>query len=121
MFYGSGAGKLPTASAVVADVIEAAKNPNRNIPMGWVGEKQAIAPMETSEHRYFVRIAGTGQDRKEAVKSAFGQADVWQLDGMHEFSVLTGTMTEETFKKAVEKLDEGVEESFIKQTIRACV
>ena len=35
MFYGSGAGKLPTASAVVADVVDAAKHLNRNIMMNW--------------------------------------------------------------------------------------
>ena len=34
MFYGSGAGKLPTASAVVADIIEEAKNLHHNIPLG---------------------------------------------------------------------------------------
>ena len=33
MFYGSGAGKLPTASAVVADVVEMAKNLDKNIPV----------------------------------------------------------------------------------------
>jgi len=121
MFYGSGAGKLPTASAVVADVIEAVKNTGRNIPMGWSSEKQEIAPMNSSEHRYFVRIAGTSEERKAAVKEAFGEAEVLQLEGMHEFAVLTRVMAEEAFKKAVEKLDESVEESFIKQTIRACV
>lgn len=121
MFYGSGAGKLPTASAVVADVIEAVKNPNRNIPMGWSSGKQKIAPMNSSEHRYFVRIAGTSEERKAAVREAFGEAETLQLEGMHEFAVLTGVMTEEAFKRAVEKLDESVEESFIKQTIRACV
>ena len=121
MFYGSGAGKLPTASAVEADVIEAVKNPGRNIPMGWSSEKQEIAPMNSSEHRYFVRIAGTSEERKAAVKEAFGEAEVLQLEGMHEFAVLTRVMAEEAFKKAVEKLDESVEESFIKQTIRACV
>ena len=42
MFYGSGAGKLPTASAVVADLIEAVQNRDRNIPIGWSKEKQEI-------------------------------------------------------------------------------
>lgn len=121
MFYGSGAGKLPTASAVVADVIEAVKNPNRNIPMGWTREKQVIAPMDSSLHRYFVRIAGTSEERKATVKEVFGQAELVQLEGMHEFAVLTGVLTEAAFKKAVETLDAGTEESFIRQTIRACV
>ena len=39
MFYGSGAGKLPTASAVVADVVDCAKNKGRNIMMSWSEEK----------------------------------------------------------------------------------
>lgn len=39
MFYGSGAGKLPTASAVVADVIEAAKYPRQSMMTVWSEEK----------------------------------------------------------------------------------
>ena len=39
MFYGSGAGKLPTASAVVADVVEMAKNVDKNIPVEWSSKK----------------------------------------------------------------------------------
>ena len=35
MFYGRGAGKLPTASAVVSDVIECVKNQGRNIHTGF--------------------------------------------------------------------------------------
>ena len=43
MFYGSGAGKLPTGSAVVADIIEAAQNLKKNVPMGWTDETQKVA------------------------------------------------------------------------------
>ena len=39
MFYGSGAGKLPTASAVVADVVDEAKHLHRNIMTMWKEEK----------------------------------------------------------------------------------
>ena len=35
MFYGRGAGKLPTASAVVSDVIECVKNQGRNVHTGF--------------------------------------------------------------------------------------
>jgi homoserine dehydrogenase len=35
VFYGKGAGKLPTASAVVADVIDCAKHANRKTIFGW--------------------------------------------------------------------------------------
>ena len=43
MFYGRGAGKLPTASAVVSDVIECAKNIGRNIPNDFDGLVPAVA------------------------------------------------------------------------------
>ena len=37
MFYGPGAGKLPTASAVVADIVDViAKRNNEPTPLGWV-------------------------------------------------------------------------------------
>ena len=36
MFYGSGAGKLPTASAVVSDVVDAAKHIGTNIMTIWI-------------------------------------------------------------------------------------
>ena len=39
MFYGRGAGKNPTASAVVSDVIECAKNQGRNIHTGFADLK----------------------------------------------------------------------------------
>ncbi|MBR0035837.1 MAG: hypothetical protein IJP54_09190, partial [Synergistaceae bacterium] len=45
MFYGRGAGKLPTASAVVSDVIECAKNIGRNIPNNFAD----LQPADVSE------------------------------------------------------------------------
>ena len=46
MFYGSGAGKLPTASAVVADVVDAAKHLNRNIMTMWESEKVELSQLQ---------------------------------------------------------------------------
>ena len=63
MFYGSGAGKLPTASAVVADLIEAAQNLDQNVDMGWGDEKQEILPMEQASFRYFLRLAGSHRNK----------------------------------------------------------
>ena len=39
MFYGKGAGKLPTASAVVADVVDAVKHQGTNIMTIWEQDK----------------------------------------------------------------------------------
>lgn len=56
MFYGRGAGKLPTASAVVADVIDGAKhlNVNKWVIWGEANENIMADPME-AEYSYFVR------------------------------------------------------------------
>ena len=114
MYYGSGAGKLPTASAVEADIIEADQNADSHVPMGWSDERLAIADMDTSCHRYFVRVAGKGQEVKEQAVQAFGKAEVIELEGLDEFAVLTGVMEEAAFRKAAESLD-----AEILQTIRA--
>ena len=82
MFYGSGAGKLPTASAVVADIIEAAQNLDHNLAIGWSGEKQAIESMDQARFRYFVRVAGSCRNKEQDVKRAFGKVEVVELYGM---------------------------------------
>lgn len=122
MFYGSGAGKLPTGSAVVADIIEAAQNLKRNVPMGWTGEKQAIESMDQAQFRYFVRVAGSYRNKEQDVKNAFGQVEVIELYGMDEFAFLTAQMTEGEFKKGAVSYDARERERSeygIKQMIRA--
>ena len=52
MFYGSGAGKLPTASAVVADVVDEAKHLHRNIMTMWKNEKLELLPIEDTEKTF---------------------------------------------------------------------
>ncbi len=122
MFYGSGAGSLPTASAVVADIIEAVQNAERNVPLGWTGERLAIADMGTAKHRYFVRIAGSAEAKAEAVKAAFGEAETVVLEGADEFAVLTGRMPEAMFKERAAAFDIDCQkngEAGIVQIIRA--
>ena len=46
MFYGSGAGKLPTASAVAGDMVDAARHLGKIITLFWDPEKLTLAPME---------------------------------------------------------------------------
>lgn len=122
MFYGSGAGKLPTASAVVADIIEAAQNLEDHVEIGWTEEKQAIEPMDQASFRYFVRIAGSYRNKEQDVKSLFGKVEVYELYGMDEFAILTQEMKEGEFKAAAIAFDtkEQAQSDFgIKQMIRA--
>lgn len=106
MYYGRGAGKLPTASAVVADIMEEAKNLNNNIPLGWGAQKLAIAPVEESAHAYFVRVAGAADALAEVACRYLGQCKVVTLDGLDEFAVVTEVMSEKAFNEAKEALEE---------------
>ena len=56
MFYGRGAGKLPTASAVVADVIDAAKHQNRRLLLSWEeGGEDTVFSLDEVACRWYVR------------------------------------------------------------------
>ena len=74
VFYGRGAGKLPTASAVVADVIDCAQHIEKRKDFGWrSGTPDYVIDYNEIETAMFVRVKS--QDREKAVKdieSAFG-------------------------------------------------
>ncbi|MEG0566056.1 MAG: homoserine dehydrogenase [Hungatella sp.] len=105
MYYGSGAGKLPTASAVVADIIEAVKHKEVNIPLGWSEERLTIAKMEHSVHRYFVRISGRCDPEKTEVKASFGTVKTIVLEGLNEYAIVTEAMEEAQFHLAATTLE----------------
>lgn len=122
MFYGSGAGKLPTASAVVADLMEAAMHMDSNIPIGWSEDKLSIAPMSEGVCRYFVRVSGSYEDRKDMVQAVFGKSRVAELNGLLEFGFLTGEMKESGFMENLEvlKVELTAEYQEVLQVIRVC-
>ena len=102
MFYGSGAGKLPTASAVVADIVDIAKHLHKNILMSWSSKKMDLVDKGRSESRFFVRST----EDKEKVKSLFGEVEfveVPQISG--EIGFLTGKMSEEDLEKNADGLN----------------
>ena len=121
MFYGSGAGKLPTASAVVADIMDEAKHLHFNIPLGWGSEKQEVAPMEASSHRYFVRVSGRYDAQKALVEQHFGAHRALSLEGLNEYAFLTDTMNEKVFRQVLAELKADLADRYqeILQTIRA--
>lgn len=95
MFYGSGAGKLPTASAVVADVVDEAKHLHRNIMTNWSSKPLALMDAKDIPGRFFVRMKGNLAEKKEQVETLFGQVEfviVEELDG--EFGFVTPHMTQ---------------------------
>jgi homoserine dehydrogenase len=99
MFYGKGAGKEATASAVVSDVVDAVKHMNVNVMTIWDDEKQIVSPMDEMENRFFVRV---GAEEKEKALAEFD--DIEQIDGVvdGEFGFVTSTMTEKAFHDTIE-------------------
>ena len=92
LFYGKGAGKLPTASAVVSDVIEAAKGAVGAKTLFWndTGRDETVPHSEVA-HRFYLRISG-----KQAQK-LFGGAQELHRAGQpaDEFALVTGVMSYE--------------------------
>jgi len=101
MFYGSGAGKLPTASAVVADIVDAAKHLGKNIWTIWSSKKLELTDINQVEHKFFIRIAGNVNDQKEAIKDLFGEVEVVTVEDINseEYAFITPLMTEQELKE----------------------
>ena len=92
MFYGRGAGKLPTASAVVADVIDAAKHIHTKKYLDWAqgGEEVCKAP-DGLTSRWYVRANSGADDVAEVLDAVdFLKSDA-AVEG--EIAFLTGEMT----------------------------
>ena len=106
MFYGSGAGKLPTASAVVADVVDCAKNKGRNIMMSWSEEKLNLLQIDDVKSRFFVRVSGHAAERQSEIEELFGKVEIVAVPSLsEEFAFITGEITEQEYREKAEKLD----------------
>ena len=106
MFYGSGAGKLPTASAVVADVVDAAKHLDENVMVGWSSKKLELTDIKNVESRFFVRMSGSFTESLTKVREVFGSVDAKVLaDVSGEFGFITEKMTEAEYLEKAEKFD----------------
>lgn len=104
MFYGSGAGKLPTASAVVGDIVEEARNLDRNLDVMWSSEKLALEDRRDVERRFFVRMKGSREVLQDRVASVFGMVQFVQAEGVSgEFGFVTEKMPEGSYEEKAEQ------------------
>lgn len=100
MFYGSGAGKLPTASAVVSDIVDEVKHLHTNILTTWSNEKLQLADIGNSRKRFYVRAEGSLAERKSEVEAVFGPVAAAELDGLNgEFAFITEVMSEKEYEE----------------------
>ena len=101
MFYGSGAGKLPTASAVVADVVDMVKHQNTNIYIDWKPEKIELLDYKDNVNAFFVRTTSD----QATIAAAFGDVTYTEKVADGEIGFTTEAMTEAEFEEKAAKIE----------------
>lgn len=108
MFYGRGAGKLPTASAVVSDVVDEVKHMGKNIMQIWEPGKLELGSFDDWKHKFLIRIRAEDIDDvdMEDVKEAFGDVLYVNAPGIkNEAAFITKPISEGEFREGIEKFD----------------
>ena len=104
MFYGKGAGKNATASAVVADVIDMVKHKGKHIEVNMNSEKAKLTSKDNAVRRFFVRVP---ESLKDQATELFGsEIDVVKRNSISgEFAFITDLISEKDFEEKLWKLD----------------
>ncbi len=104
MFYGKGAGKNATASAVVADVIDIVRHSDRHIDVNMKAEKATVISKDSIVRQFFVRVPA---ELKEQAVEIFGNS-IEEVEGENvhgEFAFVTSDLSEKDFEDKLWKLD----------------
>jgi len=109
MFYGRGAGKLPTASAVIADVIDIAKHPDFGTMSVWIRNRSNnIISIEDSTSKFLVRVKVNNlQEAKKEISSLIGEIGFVELNLKaleDELAFITPKATERELNSKISKL-----------------
>ena len=94
MYYGKGAGKLPTASAVVGDVVDCARNQGRTLPCLWDAKEAVLADVGEVERRFFVRVK---PEALEEVMAAFPGGEKVDAGRSKDTGYVTASLKEKEF------------------------
>ena len=101
MYYGRGAGKLPTASAVVSDVVDCARHIGKIITCFWDAEDVKLTNVDEVERAFFVRVE---KAKEQEAKETFGDVKEVTAGVDGEFAFVTGRMSEKEFNEKAEKV-----------------
>lgn len=118
VFYGKGAGKLPTASAVVADIVDSIKHIKSRKYLSWAdSDNSSVLPFEKSVRAMYVR--GVTDDREAAYdKAAAVFGDIHRLSKDNapegEIAFITEPLPYEEFESKLNELSEIKAESVIR-------
>ena len=107
MFYGRGAGKYPTASAVVADVIDAVKHIHARKFLSWDDAgAEVVSDISSFVSRSYIRVSG--ESVRSAVCDAFGEVRFLERSDApsSECAFITPELSQSELLKKLEKLGE---------------
>ncbi len=120
VFYGRGAGKMPTASAVVADVIDCAKHLKRKKLFGWGNSEEGyVADYRDRQTALYVRAqAGQPEAAVQAARDAFGDVTLLHCEDApeDEIAFMTPWDTERALQAKLAGLSEIAPQSVIRIT-----
>ncbi len=106
MFYGHGAGKLPTASAVTADVIDCIRNRDRTTWCIWEETEGRLADAAQTKKKFFVRVKTSS---RKTAEEAFGGSSILEApEHKEEVGFITQEMTEQEFNEKCTLLKDSV-------------
>lgn len=113
MFYGRGAGKLPTASAIVADIIDVVRNPLSFAQVLSKENKGCIVDAMNCSYKYFARVNVDDKDKVTAeICNYFANPKIIRLQKKNridnEIAFITDYMTEKEFYKSCEVFEQAV-------------
>lgn len=113
VFYGKGAGKLPTASAVVSDIISAVKHSDTSRSLTWADSDQSfVLPFERFNCANYIRLTAKNTDvTKAVVKAVYGDVEYLSSKNQpeNELAFITSEMSEKDALAACEKVSDGAE------------
>ena len=113
VFYGKGAGKLPTASAVVSDIVSAVKHSDTSRSLTWVDSDQSfIRPFDEFICSNYVRLSAKNTEVTMAViKAVFGNVEYLTSKNQpkNELAFITDIMSEKEALDRCEKVSDGAE------------
>lgn len=114
MFYGKGAGKLPTASAVVSDVVDEVKHMGTHIMTVWHTQKLELADHGKYTSRFFIRVKGEPEANAARMQALFGDVEICRPENVTgEYGVLTAPMTVADFEEKKAQLDGFISRIFV--------
>jgi len=113
MFYGKGAGKLPTASAVMADIIDCVKHIDGRKFVKWEegSPEYVVDYLEDTVSLYVRAKTANNAEAEEAINKALGKVKYITFEGApaHEIVFITPVGVEKEIRGAIKSISSIIE------------